>query len=246
MGVQEGSVAMVTGASSGIGKATSLRLLAEGWKVFGLDIKLDSELGACKEYIHARVDLTDLERISEAVKHAPVSFKSNLLVNCAGIREICSIDDLSVELWAKVMSLNVTSVFYTSKLVEAKVRAIGASLNIVNIASVSGLLGEPNRTAYVTSKHALIGLTKQLAIEYGKFGVRVNAISPGVIRTPLTEDYFHDQEQVTKIMSGQFLEKTGSAEDIASAVLYLASNQASFITGSNFVVDGGWSAGKII
>ncbi|WP_235668596.1 SDR family NAD(P)-dependent oxidoreductase [Pseudomonas savastanoi] len=144
------------------------------------------------------------------------------------------------------MSLNVTSVFYISKLVEAKVRAAGASLNIVNIASVSGTLGEPNRTAYVTSKHALIGLTKQLAIEYGRFGVRVNAISPGVIRTPLTEHYFTDHEQMSKIMGGQFLEKTGTTEDVANAVLYLASNQASFITGSNFVVDGGWSAGKLI
>lgn len=246
MDVDEVNVALVTGTGSGIGKATALRLLAEGWKVFGFDINSNSELEASSGYTHAQVDLTDLASISEVVEHASLSSKSNLLVNCAGIREICSIDELSVEMWTKVMSLNVTSVFYISKLVEAKVRAAGASLNIVNIASVSGLLGEPNRTAYVTSKHALIGLTKQLAIEYGRFGVRVNAISPGVIRTPLTENYFHDQEQMSKIMGGQFLEKTGTTEDVANAVLYLASSQASFITGSNFVVDGGWSAGKLI
>lgn len=246
MDVHQEKVAIVTGACSGIGKATSLQLLADGWKVYGLDIGLNQGFEGVNGFIHVYVDLTDLEMISEVVSQILLSTELNLLVNCAGIREICSIDELSIDIWTKVISLNVTSVFYLSKLVEAKVRAVGASLNIVNIASVSGMLGEPNRTAYVTSKHALIGLTKQLAIEYGKYGVRVNSISPGVIRTPLTEQYFHDQEQVTKIMAGQFLEKSGTTEDVASAVLYLASNQASFITGSNFVVDGGWSAGKLI
>lgn len=246
MNAQEVNVAIVTGACSGIGKSTSLRLMAEGWKVYGLDLKADSDLLKNEEFFYVQVDLTDFKSIRCVIEGIGFSQGDNLLVNCAGIREICSIDDLSIEMWTKVFNLNVTSVFYISKLVEAKVRLTGARLSIVNIASVSGLLGEPNRTAYVASKHALLGLTKQLAIEYGRFGVRVNAISPGVIRTPLTEHYFHDEEQLSKIKAGQFLDRTGTTDDVASAVLYLASSQASFITGSNFVIDGGWSAGKLI
>ncbi|WP_235668597.1 SDR family NAD(P)-dependent oxidoreductase [Pseudomonas savastanoi] len=103
MDVDEVNVAMVTGTGSGIGKATALRLLADGWKVFGFDINSNSELEACSGYTHAQVDLTDLASISEVVEHTSLSSKSNLLVNCAGIREICSIDELSVEMWTKVI-----------------------------------------------------------------------------------------------------------------------------------------------
>ncbi|WP_233420892.1 SDR family NAD(P)-dependent oxidoreductase [Xenorhabdus nematophila] len=115
---------------------------------------------------------------------------------------------------------------------------------MINIASVSGILGEPNRTAYVASKHAVIGLTKQLALEYGKYNIRVNAIAPGVIRTPLTERYYHDESQLEKIRKGQFLPSLGMPEDIAQAASFLASEGARFITGSTLILDGGWTIGK--
>jgi NAD(P)-dependent dehydrogenase (short-subunit alcohol dehydrogenase family) len=239
-------VAVVTGCSSGIGKTITNRLLSEDWFVYGIDLVATDEGEDRTNFRLITVDLTDFNALAKACEGFELSLERNILVNCAGIREICSIDDLSIELWTKVISLNVTSVFCLSKWLERRIRDSGARFNIVNIASVSGLLGEPNRTAYVTSKHAILGLTKQLAIEYGAFGVRVNAVSPGVIRTPLTEAYFSDPQQMQKIQTGQFLAKTGQTDDVANAVLYLASDQAGFVTGSNFVIDGGWSAGKVI
>jgi NAD(P)-dependent dehydrogenase (short-subunit alcohol dehydrogenase family) len=239
-------VAVVTGCSSGIGKTITNRLLSEDWFVYGIDLAAADEGEDRANFRLITVDLTDFKALATACEGFELSLERNILVNCAGIREICSIDDLSIELWTKVISLNVTSVFCLSKWLERRIRDSGARFNIVNIASVSGLLGEPNRTAYVTSKHAILGLTKQLAIEYGAFGVRVNAVSPGVIRTPLTEAYFSDPQQMQKIQTGQFLAKTGQTDDVANAVLYLASDQAGFVTGSNFVIDGGWSAGKVI
>lgn len=115
---------------------------------------------------------------------------------------------------------------------------------MVNLASVSGLMGEPDRTAYVSSKHAVIGLTKQLALEYGKHGIRVNAIAPGVIRTPLTESYYHDDSQLEKIKRGQFLPVLGETGDVAEAALYLTAPENRFVTGSTLVIDGGWTLGK--
>lgn len=105
-------------------------------------------------------------------------------------------------------------------------------------------MGEPDRTAYVSSKHAVIGLTKQLALEYGKHHIRVNAIAPGVIRTPLTEPYYDNPAQMEKIQRGQFLPVLGETQDVAKAAMYLTSSDARFVTGSTLVIDGGWTIGK--
>jgi NAD(P)-dependent dehydrogenase (short-subunit alcohol dehydrogenase family) len=236
---------IVTGASGGIGAAIVQAFLKEEHEVIGIDKDLNAKIFDDK-YTHYTCDITDFKKLQNIIEK--INFRdSNTLINCAGIREICSISDLSIESWQEVISVNVSSVFVSSKTFAEKIK-ISPELtgSIVNIASVSGLLGEPDRTAYVTSKHAVIGLTKQLAIEYGKFGIRANAVAPGVIRTPLTEQYYADPEQLKKIASGQFVNYFATPEDITPLVLFLASDNSKFITGATMIADGGWTAGKLI
>lgn len=159
-------------------------------------------------------------------------------------QEITPVLELSDDLFKKVIDVNLVAPFILSR--EAAKRWYKSKTKgcIVNIASVSGLMAEPERAAYVASKHALIGLTKQMAMEFGKQNIRVNSISPGVIRTELTEEYFSDERLVSLIKSNQSLDTWGLPQDIVSCIEYLISDQARFVTGSNFVIDGGWTAGK--
>lgn len=237
-------LAIVVGSSGGIGSEIVRHFLANDYQVVGIDKENDHQFSAT-EYIHYTCDVKNFQQLQTIIEH--ISFQnSNALINCAGIREICSISDLSIAQWEEVFAVNVSSVFISSKAFSEKLISKQLSGSIITIASVSGMLGEPNRTAYVSSKHAILGLTKQLAIEYGKFGIRANAISPGVIRTPLTEIYYDDPEQMKKIASGQFIPYFATPKDIAPLAMFLASDAARFITGSSIVADGGWSAGKLI
>ncbi len=234
-------VAIVTGSGGSIGKAICEWLLNDGFTVYGLD--RDNALE------HARFTFlaTDLTRYATlpALLESEIEFgDENLLVNCAGIREILPIKDLSLEVWEQVMAVNLTAPFVLSQYFGTKVKEADLQGSIVNIASVAGTLGEPERTAYVVSKTGVIGLTKQLAIEFGDAGIRANSISPGVTRTNMTEQYFDDPEQVALIHNGLCLNRVGQPNDIASMVGFLSGQNAGFITGSNFIVDGGWTAGK--
>lgn len=237
-------IAFITGASSGIGQGIAAHFIGQGYFVNGIDLATPTTTFSPEDYLHHQLDITDFDRLAALFGPERFSDVDSVLVNCAGTREICSISELSLALWEKVFAVNVTATFVASKaFCEQLVQRNGPG-SVINIASVSGLLGEPNRTAYVSSKHAVIGLTKQLAIEYGKSGIRVNAIAPGVVRTPLTELYYHDPDQMKKIESGQFINHLGMPSDIACAAFFLASDQARFMTGSTLVMDAGWSAGK--
>lgn len=241
---QSNKLAIVTGASGGIGIEIAQAFLEQDYHVVGID-KNNCDL-VHEQYVHYSCDVRDFNRLHHLIEQLDFQ-EHNALVNCVGIREICSISDLSVEKWQEVMDVNVSSVFVASKAFAEKIKNNeDTSGAIVNIASVSGLLGEPDRTAYVTSKHAVIGLTKQLAIEYSKFGIRANAVAPGVIRTPLTEQYFDDSEQLEKIRSGQFINHFATPKDITPLVMFLISQHSQFITGSTMTADGGWTAGKLI
>lgn len=235
--------AFITGASSGIGRALTAAFLAEGYAVEGID-RDASAVADEAAYRHHQFDITDSVRLDALFEAADYGDVNNILINCAGTREICGIADLSLDQWERVFALNVTASFVAGRAFCQQLLNRRKPGNMVNMASVSGLMGEPERTAYVASKHAVIGLTKQLALEYGKHGIRVNAIAPGVIRTPLTEAYYHNPAQLEKIQRGQFLPVLGSTQDITDAALYLTSVSTRFVTGSTLVIDGGWTIGK--
>ncbi len=235
--------AFITGASSGIGRALVSAFLAEGYQVSGID-RSPSAFEGEAAYQHYQLDITDSISLAALFEAADYAETNNVLLNCAGTREICSIADLTLAQWENVFALNVTASFVAGRAFCQELVKRQCPGNVVNMASVSGLMGEPDRTAYVASKHAVIGLTKQLALEYGKHLIRVNAIAPGVIRTPLTESYYHDATQLEKIQRGQFLPVLGETSDITGAALYLTSLQTRFVTGSTLVIDGGWTLGK--
>ena len=183
-----------------------------------------------------------MRKVSEYAEQSLSSFDA--LIYCAGIREICNPMHLSIDLWRKVMDVNVNACFILAQSLIKMAVKDQKPLNIVNIASISGLQAENDRAAYVTSKFALIGLTRQLAFQFGNQGIRVNAIAPGIIETPLTAEYFKNDEVVEKIKSSVPLGCWGQVHDILPLVEVCLNNQ--YMNGSVLVCDGGWTTGKSI
>ena len=245
-------VIAITGAGSGIGRESALAFAEEGGIVACSDIDADTA-GRTVEEIEKRggraeaftLDTTDPAAVSStfgtiADRHGGL----DVLINSAGVREIQPVVDLPYEEWCRVIDVNITGVFLCS---QAFVRYLvqhekpGA---IVNLASTLGLTAAPNRPAYTASKHAVVGLTKEMGLEFGERGIRVNAVGPGVTRTALTERYFQDAEMAQTVRSIHAMNRWGEAAEIARVILFLASDEASFMTGVTVPVDGGWLAGK--
>ena len=244
--------ALITGATGGIGRSTSLLFAAEGAHVAVTDIELGpaerlaAEIRATGGRASAHLlDVTD-EAQTQAVVNAVVAETGRIdIAFCnAGIREIVPAQELPLTEWRKVIDVNVTGLFTTAQTVAHKMIADGKGGAIVNTASTLGVMAANSRCAYATSKHAVVGMTKALAIDLAPFHIRVNAVGPGVIRTPLTERYFQDPEMHARINNIHALGRVGVPDEIGKAVLYLASDEASFCTGTHLVIDGGWTAGK--
>ena len=244
--------ALITGATGGIGRSTSLLFAAEGAHVAVTDIELEPAERLAAE-IRAKggrasahlLDVTD-DAQTQAVVDAVVAETGRIdIAFCnAGIREIVPAQELPLTEWRKVIDVNVTGVFTTAQAVAHKMIADGKGGAIVNTASTLGVMAANSRCAYATSKHAVVGMTKALAIDLAPFHIRVNAVGPGVIRTPLTERYFQDPEMHARVNNIHALGRVGVPDEIGKAVLYLASDEASFCTGTHLVIDGGWTAGK--
>ena len=244
--------ALITGATGGIGRSTSLLFAAEGAHVAVTDIELEpaerlaAEIRATGGRASAHLlDVTD-DAQTQAVVAAVVAETGRIdIAFCnAGIREIVPAQELPLTEWRKVIDVNVTGVFTTAQAVAHKMIADGKGGAIVNTASTLGVMAANSRCAYATSKHAVVGMTKALAIDLAPFHIRVNAVGPGVIRTPLTERYFQDPEMHARVNNIHALGRVGVPDEIGKAVLYLASDEASFCTGTHLVIDGGWTAGK--
>ena len=244
--------ALITGATGGIGRSTSLLFAAEGAHVAVTDIELEpaerlaAEIRATGGRASAHLlDVTD-DAQTHAVVDAVVAETGRIdIAFCnAGIREIVPAQELPLTEWRKVIDVNVTGVFTTAQAVAHKMIADGKGGAIVNTASTLGVMAANSRCAYATSKHAVVGMTKALAIDLAPFHIRVNAVGPGVIRTPLTERYFQDPEMHARVNNIHALGRVGVPDEIGKAVLYLASDEASFCTGTHLVIDGGWTAGK--
>lgn len=225
---------LITGGASGIGLAlTDYYAKTESVTV------LDKTAVAIAGVESCCIDLLDIEQLrlfNRDVKHFDV------VINCAGMREIVSPDQLSESCWRDVMELNVTVPFLLSQKQIQLSLLHQKQLAIVNIASISGLQAEPDRCAYVSSKFAMIGLTKQLAFQFGKNGIRVNAVCPGVIETPMTAAYFQNEMISERIKSNTPVGHWGNVNHLIPLVDQCIKN--TYLNGSTLVCDGGWTAGK--
>jgi NAD(P)-dependent dehydrogenase (short-subunit alcohol dehydrogenase family) len=244
--------ALVTGAASGIGERAAHGLAAEGAVVAVGDRDVTGARRVADAIIKTGgrayafdVDVVDPKSVGAFVETAGKRLgRLDVLVNSAGVREIVPVLDLTLDEWNRVMGVNVTGTFLCSQIFARAVIAANGAAAIVNVASTLGVTAAPNRAAYTASKHAVVGLTKEMALELGQSSIRVNAVGPGVIRTPLTERYFQDAEQSQRIKDIHALGRWGEPDEIAKAILFLASSDASFCTGTTLLVDGGWTAGK--
>jgi NAD(P)-dependent dehydrogenase (short-subunit alcohol dehydrogenase family) len=243
---------IVTGGGSGIGREVALGFAAEGAHVAVADVDLRTAERTVEEArkqggsAHAfALDVIDPKAVTDFVDAAARRLgRLDVLVNSAGVREISPVLELPLEEWNRVMGINVTGLFLCSQAFGRHIVKAGKSGAIVNLASTLGVVAAPNRAAYTASKHAVVGLTKEMGLELGDKGIRVNAVGPGVTRTALTERYFQDETYANTVRSLHALGRWAEAPEIAKAILFLASDDASFITGTTLVVDGGWTAGK--
>ncbi len=243
---------IITGGAGGIGRETGLHFAAEGAFVAVADLDLELA-GRVADEIRSnggksapfRLDVTREQETADVVAAAAEQMGSLDVIFCnAGIREIMPAQDLPVDEWRSVIDVNVNGVFISAQAFARHCIAAGKGGAIINTASTLGVMASTSRCAYATSKHAVVGMTKALAMDLAPHDIRVNAVGPGVIRTPLTERYFQDAEMAEKIRDIHAMGRWGQPSEIARAVLWLASDEASFCTGHNLVVDGGWTAGK--
>ena len=236
MGRVDDKVAIITGGAQGMGAADARLLVAEGAKVVIGDIldekgeALAAELGAAARYVH--LDVSDEEQWQAAVDTAVKEFgKVNVLVNNAGIVQVGPLKSLDVEKWNRVLAVNLTGARLGIKAVLGPMKEAGGG-SIINVSSIEGMRGASWVHSYVASKWGLRGLTKSAALELASDNIRVNSLHPGFIRTPMTKHFPDD-------MVSAPLGRPGRPEEVATFVVFLASDESSFSTGSEYVIDGG-------
>lgn len=243
----EGQTAIVTGAGSGLGRATAIRLASEGAAVGSLDLVVEaaeqtaSEIGRSRGVGRAyRVDVADPASVREGVTAAATDLgRPSVLVNCAGIGKFANSHDMPFEEWSRIIGVNLTGTFLMAQAVLPYLLDGGG--NIVNIASNAGLMGAPYSAAYCASKGGVIQLTRALADEYLRRGVRVNVIAPGGINTPLQDAFQQLPEGANLKAIAKLMTPLGTAEpeEVAALVAFVASHEGRYMTGSVVSIDGG-------
>lgn len=248
MDAPQEKIAVVTGAGSGIGASTAKVLAGAGYTVHLLDRSVEGAEQVAEE-IRASggnasanaADVTDLDALAKVFDDLGLT-AIDALANAAGIREIAGLDDLDAPTWQRVIDVNLTGAFNIVKAAHPLLRRPGGS--VIQFSSVAGKLGVPGRIAYTASKHGVIGLTKALAPDLGRDGIRINAICPGITESAMTAPYFRDPSVVASIKKQMPLQRWAQPEEIANLILFLASDASSFITGAAIDVDGGYTAVK--
>lgn len=250
MGQLEGKIAIITGSASGIGKETALLFAKEGAKITVSDIneeagkKVTEEINANGgEAIFVQADTASLEDNKNLVEKTIEAFGAlHIAVNNAGVGSAFEkLADVEPSDWQRVININLSGVFYGMKYqIPEMIKAKGGS--IINMASILGQVGFQGVAAYVTSKHGLVGLTKAGALDHATDNIRINAVGPGFIYTGLVNEETMGKETITELEKKHAMNRLGEATEVAELCLFLASDKASFITGSYYPIDGGYLA----
>lgn len=239
----EGKVAIITGGSSGIGKAIAERYAWEGMEVVIADVnvekgqKLADEVGC--DFIEC--DVSEQEQVESLVEEAVERFgRLDVMVNNAGIGSQAAIEEMDIEDYHKIRSIDLDGVVYGCKAAAPHLKDTQGC--IINIASIYGLVGGVGATAYNAAKGGVVNLTRSVADDLAEYDVRVNSICPGFVKTPMTEEALQEEEFSDHVLGETPLGRVAEPEEIAGPAAFLASEEASYITGVNLPVDGGWTS----
>ncbi|MBB6637764.1 SDR family NAD(P)-dependent oxidoreductase [Cohnella thailandensis] len=242
-------VAIITGAGSGMGREEALLFAREGAKIVATDINEAAVQAVVKEIREAGGQAqgfahnvaSEEDWISIVAKTVETYGKIDVLVNNAGVSLAVGLLDTTIDQWNRVMGINVTGTFLGMKhVVPNMIENNGGS--VINISSIAGLTGGSGAGAYTASKGAVRILTKAAAVDYGKHNIRVNSVHPGFIETPMSSDLIKNEQMLQWFLSQTALPRVGEASEVASAVLFLASDDSSYVTGIELPVDGGVTA----
>ena len=245
----ERKVALISGGARGIGAATARLLAKEGAAVIIGDVlekegrETEAEIAeAGGKVFFVTLDVTSEDSWRSAVQAAVDAYgKLDVVVNNAGITGRTGVEETTVESWSRVMDINAKGVFLGVKMAIPELRKAGGG-SIINVSSIYGIVGSTGGAAYHASKGAVRIFTKSAAIQYAPDGIRVNSVHPGFVDSPMTEAHHAVPEVWTERVGKIPLGRMGTPEDVAAGILYLASDQASFVTGSELVIDGGTTA----
>ena len=248
----ESEVAIVTGGARGLGRAIAEAYVAEGARVCIADVRIELAQRVAEalgdSVIALELDVTDEQSWNLALGACEEAFGSvSVLVNNAGLAEGAAIDDTTLESYRRVTEVNQTGVFLGMKSVIPAMKRVGHG-SIINMSSIDGLVGSPRIISYIASKWAVRGMTKAVAMEMGPYSIRVNSIHPGHVVTELGLRDGVDPSIITAMVEEHTarhapMQRTGTPQEIAAMAVFLASNESSYCTGAEFVVDGGFTAG---